>query len=74
MIERIEVYKTKGKVFDTANKAVEYREGLVDEFFRSTPGFQDLRAKERIAFIQSVLDRRDVLIDLLSYETPTESE
>ena len=70
-IERVERFATKGQVFDTAEKAINYREGLVEEFFRRLPGFDGLIAKERIQFIQGILDGRDRLRDLLDFSSKT---
>ena len=72
MIERVEVFQTKGQTFPTIAKAVEYREGLIEKFLRVLPGFDSLRAKDRINFVQSIIDQRKALIDLLDYDVPTE--
>lgn len=67
MISRVQVYETKGKQFPTLKKAIDHREGLIEEFVRKLPGFDQLRHKDRIAFVQSIIDSRKVLIDLLDY-------
>lgn len=72
MIERVEVFQTKGQTFPTAKKAVEYREGLIEKFLRVLPGFDTIRAKDRIAFVQSIIDQRKALIDLLDYDVPSD--
>lgn len=69
MIRQIEMYETKGKQFVSLKSAVAYREGLIEEFIRKLPGFEDVAAKKRIAFIQAIIDQRKSLIDLLDYET-----
>ena len=72
MIERVERFVTKGQTFDTLQKAIDYREGLVEEFLRKSPGFQDIRAKDRVAFVQSILNRRQELIGLLDFDSKAE--
>jgi hypothetical protein len=70
MITTREVYETMGKQFATAEKAIEYREGLIEAFFRETPGFQDIPARQKIAFVDSILNRRAELATLLNYSAP----
>lgn len=72
MIERVERFVTLGQEFKTAEKAIEYREGLIEEFFRKLPGFDSIRAKDRIAFIQSIIDQRHNLKKLLDYDYPAQ--
>jgi hypothetical protein len=67
MISRVQVFETKGKQFPTLKKAIDFREGLIEEFIRKLPGFDQMRHKDRIAFIQSIIDNREVLVDLFDY-------
>lgn len=69
MIDVTTVYVTRGKQFPRLADAIKYREGLIDEFFRMSPGFGEMRARDRIAFIQSIIDRRGELMDLLDWST-----
>lgn len=68
MIERVDRYVTKGQTFNTFAKAIEYREGLVEKFLRTKPGFSEIRMKDRVAFIESILSNRQELRDLLDYD------
>lgn len=68
MIKRTVVYETKGKQFPTVAKAVEYREGLIEAFLRGIPGFQDIPMRQKIPFVQYVLDNRAALSELLNYD------
>jgi hypothetical protein len=61
------VFVTKGRQFPTVQKALDFREGLVEAFMRECPGFQDIPGKQRIAFVTHVLENRNVLRDLLDY-------
>lgn len=70
MIERIEAFVTRGKQFNSVKQAIQYREGLIEEFLRKLPGFQAMAAKSRVEFVQSIIDRRHELADLLQYEPP----
>lgn len=70
MIRQLVVYETKGKQFPTVKKAIDFREGLIEEFIRKLPGFDQLRHKDRIAFVQSIIDNRKVLTDLFDYDIP----
>lgn len=73
MIKSSTVYKTKGKQFDTLKEAIDYRENLIEGFFRDLPGYWIIPPKERAGFIESILSQRKKLIDLLDYsETPEE--
>lgn len=72
MIQRVEVFETKGLQFGSLKKAVDYREGLVETFFRNTPGFFELQHSTRIKFIQRILEDRKELIGLLDYDVPDE--
>jgi hypothetical protein len=64
------VYETAGKRFDTFDKAVEHREGMVEELLRKLPGFSDIHPyKKRIEFVQAVLDRRDTIRELLDFDS-----
>ena len=67
-IRRVFVYKTKDKQFPTMTAAVDYREGLVEEFLRKSPGFNELPVKQRVAFVRHILDNRKFLTDLLDYQ------
>lgn len=73
-IKRVEVFETKGKQFPTIAKAVEYRENLVEEFLRKTPGFQDIPGSQRIAFVAHILENRAALTDLLDYSNKVAEE
>jgi hypothetical protein len=73
-IEAVTVYRTKGKEFDRFERAIEYRENLVEEFLRKSPGFQDMPYKSRIAFVESIITRRAELIALLNYSDRCEYE
>jgi hypothetical protein len=70
MIERVERFVTKGQTFDSVAKAIEYREGLVEKFLRSQPGWDTMRHKDRTAFVEGILSNRHELRDLLNYDTP----
>lgn len=74
MIERIEAFVTKGKQFQSIKGAINYREGLIEEFLRKSPGFQTMAAKSRVEFIQSIIDRRRELADLLEYDVPQDND
>lgn len=62
------VYETAGERFDTFKKAVDHREGMVEKLFRNLPGFLEMSPRNRIEFIQSVLDRRDTIRELLDFD------
>lgn len=68
-IKQVYVFETAGRQFDTFKKAVDHREGLIEQFFRTLPGFNDMSPKNRIAFIQTVLDNRHKLTVLFDYLT-----
>lgn len=70
MIEPVEMFRTKGSLFNSLEKAIEYREGLVERFLRKLPGFDTMAAKHRIAFVQEILDKRNELRDLLDFGEP----
>lgn len=72
MIERVERFVTLGQEFKTAEKAIEYREGLIEQFLRKLPGFDSIRAKDRIAFVQGIIDGRKEFRKLLDYEYPAQ--
>jgi hypothetical protein len=72
MIERVERFVTLGQEFKTVEKAIEYREGLIEKFLRQLPGFDSIRAKDRIAFVQSIIDGRKEFRKLLDYEYPAQ--
>lgn len=74
MIRRVTVYETRGKQFKTADEALAHRFDLIGEFFDKTPGFWQLPLKEHIAFVQSVVDRRKELAELLDYSPPPEDD
>lgn len=76
MIQSVTVYETKGQQFRTFKKAVDHRENLVEKFLRTRPGFENMPNRDRIKFIQSILDNRNELIDLLTYDdkTPEDDE
>jgi hypothetical protein len=67
MIIRKTVYTTFGRDFPNFQKALEYREGLVEKFLRECPGFLDIPLSQRMEFVSSILDRRKYLRDLLNY-------
>lgn len=69
MIKAVTVYETKGQQFASLDKAVQHRENLIDEFLRKLPGYQDMPARSRVAFMQGILDNRATLRDLLNYST-----
>lgn len=69
MITSKTMYVTRNQAFPTFEKAIEYREGLVEEFIRNLPGFQDIPAKKRIEFISVLLNNKEALRDLLDYPT-----
>lgn len=68
-IERIEKFVTDGKEFSSLQKAIDYREGLVDAFIRKLAGFWIIPANDRIAFIQAILDNRDKVRALLDFSS-----
>lgn len=67
-IERVTRFETHGQLFLTLQKAIDYREGLIEKFFRSLPGFDDIRAKDRIPFLEAIMSRRKELTELLNYD------
>lgn len=69
MIKATTVYETMGKQFRHHDQAIDYREGLIEEFFRKSPGFDTISAKKRLEFIQYIIDSRDHLRNLLEWET-----
>ena len=73
-IERTVVFVTNGQQFPTLRKALDYREGLVEQFMRECPGFQDVPLKRRIAFVQHVLENRARLRSLLDYSSNADSD
>lgn len=66
-IRVVTVYETCGKQFRDFEKAVAHREDLVVEFLQKCPGFYQLLLKDRKAFIESLLLRRQELTKLLDY-------
>lgn len=74
MIQRVLVYETKGRQFPSVKKAIEHRENLIEEFVRKLPGFDQLRHKDRIAFVQAIIDNRKVLTDLFDYDIPKDDD
>ncbi len=74
MIVSKTIYQTMGREFRRFEDAVEFREGLIDKFLDDCPGFYQLLLKDRIAFVQSILDRREELINLLSYSNKMPGE
>lgn len=70
MIERVERFVTDGKEFKSLQKAIDHREGLIEQFLRALPGFDGIRAKDRIPFIQTIIDKKKQLRELLNYEVP----
>ena len=74
MIESVRVYRTRGKQFERFEEAVQHRENLIDEFLRRLPGYQDMPAKSRIAFMTEILSRRQELRDLLNYDDKIEDD
>lgn len=73
-IRRIELFETEGKQFPTLAAAIDYHEGLIEEFLRKTPGFLDMHVKFRTGFVQHVIDQRLALAKLLSYESPRDDD
>jgi hypothetical protein len=67
-IKAVTVYETKGKQFRDFEQAVNHRENLIDEFLRKLPGYQDMPAKSRIAFMDGILAGRSKLMDLMNYD------
>lgn len=63
------MFETNGQMFPSLKKAIDHREGLVEKFFRSLPGFDTIRAKDRIPFLEAILSRRKELVALLDYQT-----
>ena len=72
MIHQLAVYQTKGRQFDSMEKAIEHRENLVEAWMRKLPGFADIPPQDRIKFMELLLAKRKELIDLLSYEDQPE--
>ncbi len=68
MIQLVEVYETKDKQFRTMKAAIQHRENLIEEFIRRLPGFNGMPPKDRIKFIQAVIDNRKELTDLFDYD------
>jgi hypothetical protein len=68
MIRKIGVYETKGQQFPTIKQAIAYRENLIEKFLRKLPGFQSMPLPDRIAFVQSIIDNRGALIELMDYD------
>jgi len=66
-IKRVVVFETNGKQFPSVAKALDYREGLVERFLAAAPGFQDMPAKQRVPFVQHILNNRSVLRALLNF-------
>lgn len=73
MITSRQIYETKGRQFDTAQQAFRHREDLIEQFFRGVPGFQDIPARQKIAFIEYILNQRHNLRDLLNFDIPRDS-
>jgi hypothetical protein len=67
-IKRVAMFETMGQRFPSVAEALEFREGLVERFLAAVPGFQDIPAKQRIPFVQHILDNRKTLIALLDYD------
>lgn len=74
MIEAVTVYRTRGKQFERFDQAVAHREQLINDFMEKCPGFFMLQLKDRTAFIESILSRRQELRDLLNYEDKPERD
>jgi hypothetical protein len=74
MIKQVVVYQTKGRQFPTLEAAQDHRENLIEEFIRSLPGFDTMRARDRITFVQSIIDRRKELLNLLQYDLENDDE
>ena len=66
-IEELTVYQTNGKQFLTLKAAMDYREDLVEQFLRTVPGFQDIPASKKIAFVDAILQNRKTLAELLDF-------
>ncbi|QBQ74397.1 hypothetical protein BcepSauron_017 [Burkholderia phage BcepSauron] len=67
MIEEKRVYVTRGKQFDTMEKALEYRDGLLGDLLDGCPAFRNIGLRERLAIIDHMSKNRDALRDLLAY-------
>ena len=74
MIKSRVIYETDNKQFETFEKAVSHREGMVEKFFRECPGFYELRLKDRTAFVEKILENRSKLVELLSYNSMKEDD
>lgn len=67
MIKTVVQYQTAGKTFPTLQKALDHRTELIEQFMRNAPGFMDVRYKQRMEFIEYVVNNRDALRALLDY-------
>ena len=68
MIRETVVYETMGKIFDTLEDAIEFRENLIVKFIEKRPGFEEFPRRNLIEFIGSILSNRKELINLLQYD------
>ena len=68
MIKARTVYVTQGQQFRDFGQAVEYREQQIDKFLRELPGYSEMPAKSRIAFMDGILQNREKLRALLNYD------
>ena len=65
MIREKVVYETRGKQFDSEEKAIQYRDDLVGEFMDKVGPL--LHPRDRLVLNKAITENRKVLIDLLSY-------
>jgi hypothetical protein len=54
--------------------AIDYREGLVEEFLKKTPAVAFVQHSDWINFVQSILDRRKELINLLDFNSEIDED
>jgi hypothetical protein len=65
MIEEKTVYVTRGKQFDSREKAESHRVDLIGEFMDHAPGC--IGARDRIKLIEYIATNRNALRQLLDY-------
>lgn len=65
MIDEITLYKTRGKTFDTIEKAQAYRADLIGEFFDKAPVL--LGPGDRLKLNAYIIENRAELAELLFY-------
>lgn len=65
MIEEITMYRTRGQLFSSEEKALQYRQDLIGEFMDKAPVL--LSPRDRIKLVDFITEHRAQLLNLLAY-------